>query len=126
MLTTYADRIDFVTAEVAYASAHMYLPGVLRKRGLSPDLIGRLVQTEVVDRLPQFVTSASASGFAHREKEARERLVRRDEDDWPFVALALQLDCPIWTEDRDFFGCGVATCTTDRVEIYLRADPPQS
>lgn len=32
---------------------------------------------------------------------------------------ALALGCPIWTADQDFFGCGVATWTTDRVELYL-------
>ncbi|MCC6367466.1 MAG: nucleotide-binding protein, partial [Bryobacterales bacterium] len=42
-----------------------------------------------------------------------------DEDDWPVLAAALALCCPIWTEDTDFFGCGVATWTTDRVELYL-------
>ena len=31
----------------------------------------------------------------------------------------LALGCAIWTEDTDFFGCGVATWTTDRVELYL-------
>jgi predicted nucleic acid-binding protein len=45
----------------------------------------------------------------------------RDPDDWPIVAVALLLDFPIWTEDQDFFGTGVATWTTDRVELYLRA-----
>lgn len=35
------------------------------------------------------------------------------------LAAALTFDCPIWTEDTDFFGCGVATWTTDRVEFYL-------
>ena len=30
--------------------------------------------------------------------------------------------CPIWTEDRDYFGAGVATWTSDLVEIYLRGD----
>ncbi len=29
------------------------------------------------------------------------------------------LQCPIWTEDADFFGTGVATWTTDRVELLL-------
>ena len=28
---------------------------------------------------------------------------------------------PVWTEDTDFFGAGVATWTTDRVELYLVA-----
>jgi predicted nucleic acid-binding protein len=50
---------------------------------------------------------------------AIERISRRDPDDWPAVAAALVLDCPIWTEDADFFGSGVATWTTDTVEIYL-------
>ncbi|WP_415630048.1 PIN domain-containing protein [Nocardioides dubius] len=31
----------------------------------------------------------------------------------------MALDCPVWTEDQDFFGAGVPTWTTDRVEIYL-------
>jgi hypothetical protein len=31
---------------------------------------------------------------------------------------------PFWTEDRDFFGTGVATWTSDRVEIYLRQPSP--
>jgi hypothetical protein len=44
---------------------------------------------------------------------------RRDTDDWPVLAVALALDCPIWTEDTDFFGCGVAIWTMDRVELYL-------
>jgi len=25
----------------------------------------------------------------------------------------------VWTEDADFFGTGVATWTSDRVELYL-------
>jgi predicted nucleic acid-binding protein len=37
------------------------------------------------------------------------------------LALALALKAPIWTEDSDFFGCGVATWTTDRVEELLSA-----
>lgn len=52
-------------------------------------------------------------------QEARERIARRDEDDWPVLAVALAFDCAIWTEDTDFFGCGVATWTTDRIELYL-------
>lgn len=58
--------------------------------------------------------------------KALQRIGRRDPDDWPIVAAALTLDCPIWTEDKDFFGAGVATWTSDLVEIYLRGDgePP--
>lgn len=70
--------------------------------------IGRIV--ECVDR----------SLYEEQETSARERISLRDPDDWPVVAAALLLNLPIWTEDQDFFGSGVATWTTDRVELYLR------
>ncbi|WP_446057543.1 PIN domain-containing protein [Acidithiobacillus ferriphilus] len=53
------------------------------------------------------------------EIAAKARIARRDERDWPAVAASLLLDCPIWTEDRDFFGAGVATWTTETISIYL-------
>ena len=54
--------------------------------------------------------------------KALQRIGRRDPDDWPIAAAALVLDCPIWTEDKDFFGAGIPTWTSDLVEIYLRGD----
>jgi predicted nucleic acid-binding protein len=57
--------------------------------------------------------------YAPFETIARTRLARRDENDWPVLATALALRSPIWTKDTDFFGCGVATWTSDRVELYL-------
>lgn len=56
------------------------------------------------------------------QEQAQARISQRDPRDWPAVAAALLLDCPIWTEDRDFFGAGVATRTTDTVELYLHSD----
>ena len=47
-------------------------------------------------------------------------MAARDMDDWPIAAVAMTLDLPIWTEDKDFFGSGIATWTTDRVELYLQ------
>jgi predicted nucleic acid-binding protein len=57
--------------------------------------------------------------YGEFEAEARKRLGARDPEDLPIVASALALGCPIWTEDTDFFGCGVATWTSHRVEIFL-------
>ena len=51
------------------------------------------------------------------EEEARARLP--DPGGWPVLALALTLDCGIWTADRDFFGTGVATWTTANVRRAL-------
>jgi len=122
ILATYADRVDFVTPEVGYLSTRSHVPAILRERGLSPEEFDQIAPTEIIEALTGFVAPVPDSVFAHWEAEARERLARRDEDDWPFVALALQLGCSIWTEDRDFFGSGIATWTTDRVEIYLRSE----
>jgi len=57
--------------------------------------------------------------YGDYEVEAQKRLGTRDPEDWPILASALALGCPIWTEDADFFGCGVATWTSNRVEIFL-------
>lgn len=72
-----------------------------------------------LDSLCSLVQSVEIQTYARFEVLARQRISRRDEDDWPILATALALGCPIWTEDTDFFGCGVATWTTDRVELYL-------
>ena len=57
--------------------------------------------------------------LADFEVEARKQLGARDPENWPVLATALALDCSIWTEDTDFFGCGVATWTSGSIEIFL-------
>jgi predicted nucleic acid-binding protein len=68
----------------------------------------------------RIVVSVDRSLYEDYEKLARERIERRDPDDWPVVAVALMLDIPVWTEDQDFFGCGIPTWTTDRVALYFQ------
>lgn len=55
----------------------------------------------------QHVTVIPAEQYDALETDARQR-IPADPDDWPSVALALLLDCGLWTEDRDFFGCGLS------------------
>jgi len=57
--------------------------------------------------------------YSKHEEEAKRRIGSRDPDDWPILACALALGCAIWTENTDFFGCGVATWTSSSVEIFL-------
>ena len=72
-----------------------------------------------LDLVAGLVHTVEPETYTPHEALARERIDWRDEDDWPVLASALALDCPIWTEDPDFFGCGVATWTTALVELYL-------
>ena len=57
--------------------------------------------------------------YAPFEPAARRRI--HDPGDWPSVAAALTLKCPVWTEDFDFFGTGLAVWDTRRVEILLQS-----
>ena len=114
LIETYAEHVCFFTPDACVSSAQEYLPDLARRRGW-PEDEGLLLLARVCDWI-EIVDSAL---YVHCEEDARARMVGRDEDDWPVAAVALALDCPIWTEDRDFFGTGIATWTTDRVELYL-------
>lgn len=114
----YAADVVLLTVEEAFEDAETYLPEILQKRKLDKATIRAALQK--LDALRRFMQTIPEDVYAHLEDAARERLKHRDEDDWPYLALALLLDCPIWTEDMDFFGCGVPIWTTDRVELYLK------
>ncbi|WP_159500717.1 PIN domain-containing protein [Microbacterium sp. 18062] len=117
LLTEYAESIDFCAPSVAFEDAEANLPGIMAKRGIGPTALslGLDAVRLLVEEIPSEVTEPI-------QEKALQRIGRRDPDDWPIVAAALALDCPIWTEDKDFFGAGVATWTSELVEIYLRGD----
>jgi predicted nucleic acid-binding protein len=75
-----------------------------------------------VDRLGGIIESVGANLYGKHEMEGRQRISARDVSDWPIVATALLFNCPVWTEDRDFFGSGLATWTTASVELYLNGE----
>jgi predicted nucleic acid-binding protein len=60
-----------------------------------------------------------APDVAYADARKLQRIATRDADDWPVLACAMAWNCPVWTEDTDFFGSGVATWTTDRIALYL-------
>jgi predicted nucleic acid-binding protein len=114
LLAKYGERIEFVAPDVAFDEARRRLPQVIERRELQEEPF-----MAYFDSLANVVRTVGIEAYSGFEPIARQRLARRDEDDWPVLASALVLGYPIWTEDTDFFGCGVATWTTDRVELYL-------
>ena len=114
IILTHAHTIKFFAPDVAYADARKYLPELLAKRGVDGS-----AAMEVLDSLETIVHPIEAQTYSGMQQPALQRIAMRDADDWPILACAMVLDCPVWTEDADFFGTGVATWTTDRVEIYL-------
>src|SRR3982750_3560217 len=120
ILETHSARVRFFAPDTAFAEAREHLPGILLKRGIEPE-----AALAVLAELAVVIGCIDAEIYGPFETAARQRLQRRDEEDWPVLATALALECPIWTEDADFFGAGVATWTTDRVE-FLLLTPTQS
>ena len=115
LLQEYGDSVDFFTPDVCFKDARRLLKELAEERGFDPTLALKLI-----GEFAQVVESVDRSVYSDYEIAARLRIAGRDPDDWPIVAAALLLDCPIWTEDQDFFGSGVATWTTRTVEVYLR------
>ena len=107
-------NIKFFAPDVAYADARKYLPAILKKRGIDSN-----VAMLVLDRLEGVVQSIDAELYEGMQEQALQRIAVRDEDDWPVLACAMTIGCPVWTEDADFFGTGVATWTSDRIALYL-------
>lgn len=114
LLETMSPTVRFFTPAICVQDAFKYLPVVLQKKGVEPQEAN--IGLSLVLRS---VTVIDEEIYRLYESAARKRMRKRDVDDWHIVACALLLNCPIWTEDADFFGSGVAVWTTDRVELYL-------
>ena len=110
-----ATNVSFFVPETAFVEAEEHVAALAAKRGGDPEIALAFLRS-----LGHIVELVGCEVYGQFEVEARERLDKRDPDDWPILASALALGCPIWTEDTDFFGCGVATWTTDRVQLFLR------
>jgi predicted nucleic acid-binding protein len=116
LIQNHAAKVLFFTPDLCYDDALKYLPILFDKRKLPPD-----DALNVLTELKSLIQIVDSSLYSLYEQEAKNRIAIRDLDDWSVVAVALMLDCPIWTEDNDFFGTGVATWTSDRVHLYLDA-----
>ena len=115
LLNTYDDSVAFYTPAVCFDEARRNLPGIIASRRGD-----REVALKLLAELQLIVEPVDQAAYADLEQLARERMAPRDIADWPIAAVALMLGAPVWTEDRDFFGSGIATWTTDRVELYLQ------
>jgi len=109
-----AATVKFFAPDVAYADARKYLPALLAKRGVPGD-----AALKVLDSLETIVQPIDVELYDGMQQQALLRIAVRDADDWPVLACAMTLDCPVWTEDADFFGTGVATWTSDRIALYF-------
>lgn len=113
LIVQYSNVTDFFIAETNAEEAANYIADLAVQKGLNEQIC-----REALTSLLLILQLVEDSILESAKEEALARI--RDDKDWPALALSLQLECPVWTEDQDFFGTGVATWTTQTVERYLR------
>lgn len=114
LIVEHVATVKFFAPDVAYADARKYLPALLEKRG-----VNSAAAMAVLDNLESFVQPIEFELYAALQQQALQRIAIRDADDWSVLACAMTIGCPVWTEDADFFGSGIATWTTDRIALYF-------
>jgi len=114
LIGRYAPEVALFAPDTAFIEAQEYFAPLALKFGLPLEHV-----IAAYRRLESHIQALPRPDYLDYESEARARIGQQDADDWPVIACALLLRCPIWTEDRDFFGTGTATWTSNRVEIYL-------
>jgi predicted nucleic acid-binding protein len=115
ILETFEDSANFYAPDICFGDARKYFDVISVARKLDPS--NGLV---VLSQIARLVESVDQSVYEEFKTTVQERMRHRDMADWPIAATSLLLDCPIWTEDPDFFGSGIATWVTGSFELYLR------
>jgi predicted nucleic acid-binding protein len=82
-----------------------HLPRLATKRGLDQALLFAALQVMPIEW-------KAAADYEDQRAHAEQRIAARDPDDWPTVALALKLDLPVWSQDKDLTDAGLQVFTT--------------
>jgi predicted nucleic acid-binding protein len=91
---------------------------LLAQRGSLSEAQAAQLLAEALAPIAARVTLVPPDLYVGQVAEAQRRILR-DLRDAPTVALALTLDCGIWTGDYDFFGCGLPVWTTETLQLHL-------
>jgi predicted nucleic acid-binding protein len=120
LIADHASGVNFLAPDTAFQEVREHLPAILSARGASGDDLA--AAQRALDALASVVTAVPSDSYEPSRAAALARIGLRDPFDWSVLACALQLGCPIWTEDRDFFGVGVSVWTTATVSLYLSGE----
>ena len=120
------ERLDLFLPQQMWAETTLALPrridAFARARGLDTGIATELA-TLCLQTVARNVAVVSSAVYSALEDEARARS-QRDPADWPVVACALALSAAVWTNDNDFLGTGVATWTTETLQLWLDRTTP--
>jgi predicted nucleic acid-binding protein len=102
-----------VAAEAVVVEIARHIPRLADQRRLDAALLFAALQVMPVEWKP-------AADYDSQREEAENRIAARDPDDWPTVALALTLDLPVWSQDKDLATAGLDVFTTGDLLDALR------
>jgi len=89
-----AKELKFVTTDRVVGEVREYIPVLAKRKNLSRNVmeaVFSLLELEVVEK----------EAYLQHVPTALELIGRRDPDDADLVALALALNCPVWTNGND-------------------------
>lgn len=92
-------RFQFVTTEFTLKEVEKYLPRMEKKLDIPEEKFHSLL-----NKLP--VQICNKDFYKNKLKEAYKMMAHIDEKDIDILALALQLETYLWSQDKDFEKCG--------------------
>jgi predicted nucleic acid-binding protein len=113
LILTHHGAPRFLATDAVGREIAEYLPSLANRRGLDVDELHTALAA-----MP--VAWRSSDVYAPFQQEALRRIGHRDPDDWPTVALALALNLPIWSQDKDLTDSGLTVYTTGQLLDALR------
>lgn len=99
------DGPSCVSTQAVAEEIARHLPRLAAKRGLDEAQLLAALQVMPIQWKP-------ATDYEDQQEEAEKRITERDPDDWPTVALALTLNLPVWSQDKDLAVAGLEVFTT--------------
>ena len=113
LLLNHSQVHEVFTTEHTLSEVEEYVPILSKQKRLPSDIL-----LLAVAALP--VTLVSRAQYAKSIAEATKGIGSRDPEDIELLALALHLQIPIWSNDRDFEQVDVDLSTTDSLLRHLR------
>lgn len=99
------ENTRFYTTVFNYREVERYIPIFSSKRNIPiEDLYLAL------SMLP--LTACDVGFYKTKMKQAKMMIAKRDPHDVHLLALSLKLNCPVWSNDKDFEGLGVKVYST--------------
>jgi len=90
LLLEHQQSVSFYSPQICFEQARRNVPEIAAHRGVDSASIIRLLE-----ELESLVETVDEADYSAHEATARTRMASRDITDWPIVATALLLDCPI-------------------------------